>query len=118
VRHAQRVTNVTIKLLGGCAAAVDSANVAASSWRLKKARELVKLLALAPGHRLHREQAMDVLWPDRSPQAAANNLNQAVHVVRRALGAEAIDAADRYSPDTYGRWWRSRTSTTPPTCFA
>jgi DNA-binding SARP family transcriptional activator len=103
VRHAQRVTNVTIKLLGGCAAAVDSANVAASSWRLKKARELVKLLALAPGHRLHREQAMDVLWPDRSPQAAANNLNQAVHVVRRALGAEAIDAADRYSPDTYGR---------------
>src|SRR5438874_2119397 len=38
-----------------------------TAWRLKKARELVKLLALAPGHRLHREQVMDVLWRDRRP---------------------------------------------------
>src|SRR5438067_1799088 len=62
-----------------------------TAWRLKKARELVKLLALAPGHRLHREQAMDLLWRDRGPAAAANNLHQAVYVVRRALGAEAIE---------------------------
>ncbi|MBV8221553.1 MAG: AAA family ATPase, partial [Solirubrobacterales bacterium] len=60
------------------------------AWRLKKARELVKLLALAPGHRLHREQAMDVLWQDREPATAANNLNQAVYAARRALVADAI----------------------------
>ena len=54
----------------------------------------MKLLALAPGHRLHREQAMDVLWGDRDPASAANNLNQAVHVARRALGAEAIEVRD------------------------
>ena len=30
---------------------------------------------------------MDVLWRDREPAAAANNLHQAVHVARRALGA-------------------------------
>ena len=65
-----------------------------SAWRLKKARELVKLLALARGHRLHREQAMDVLWRDLAPAAAANNLHQAVHVARRALGADAIDVRD------------------------
>jgi predicted ATPase len=50
----------------------------------------VKLLALAPGHRLHREQAMDVLWGDREPAAAANNLHQAIYVARRALGAGAL----------------------------
>ena len=35
-----------------------------STWRLRKAASLVKLLALAPGHRLHRERAMDLFWPD------------------------------------------------------
>src|SRR3954447_22264951 len=85
---------VNVTLLGGFAVAVDGAAVPDSAWRLKKARELVKLLALAPGHRLHREQAMDVLWPDLGPEAAANNLNQAVYVARRALAADAIEVRD------------------------
>ncbi|HEY6029216.1 MAG TPA: hypothetical protein VIU44_01560, partial [Gaiellaceae bacterium] len=88
------IADVTVTLLGGFAAAVDGVAVPESAWRLKKARELVKLLALAPGHRLHREQAMDVLWRDRGPAAAANNLHQAVHVARRALGADAIEVRD------------------------
>src|SRR4051794_16824687 len=37
---------------------------------------------------------MDVLWRDRDPAAAANNLNQAVHVARRALDASAIEVRD------------------------
>ena len=81
-------------LLGGFAAAVDGVPVPGTAWRLKKARELVKLLALAPGHRLHREQAMDLLWRDRAPAAAANNLHQAVYVARRALDAGAIEVRD------------------------
>src|SRR6185437_8056819 len=88
------MAEVSVNLLGGFAAAVDGAPVPETVWRLKKARELVKLLALAPGHRLHREQAMDVLWPDRAPGAAANNLHQAVHVARRALGADTIELRD------------------------
>ena len=81
-------------LLGGFAATVDGVPVPESAWRLKKSRELVKLLALAPGHRLHREQAMDLLWGDREPAAASNNLNQAVFVARRALDAGAIEVRD------------------------
>jgi len=83
-----------VSLLGGFTAAVDGVAVPDSAWRLKKARELVKLLALARGHRLHRDQAMDVLWRDLAPAAAANNLHQAVHVARRALGADAIGVRD------------------------
>ena len=79
-----------MRLLGGFAAFLDGEAVPDRAFRLKKARELVKLLALAPGHRLHREQAMDTLWRDLAPAAAANNLNQAVHVARRALGADVI----------------------------
>jgi predicted ATPase len=85
------VPEVTIDLLAGFRAAVDGVPVPEEAWRLKKARDLVKLLALAPGHRLHKEQAMDVLWPDRDPRSAANNLYQAVHVARRALGTQAIE---------------------------
>jgi len=83
-----------VTLLGGFAATVDGVPVAESAWRLKKSRELVKLLALAPGHRLHREQAMDLLWGDREPAAASNNLNQAVFVARRALDPAAIEVRD------------------------
>ncbi|MBV9941252.1 MAG: hypothetical protein JO262_03900, partial [Solirubrobacterales bacterium] len=85
---------MSIVLLGGFAARVRDEPVPDGAWRLKKARELVKLLALAPGHRLHREQAMDALWRDRDPAAAANNLHQAVYVARRALALDAIQVRD------------------------
>jgi predicted ATPase/DNA-binding SARP family transcriptional activator/DNA-binding CsgD family transcriptional regulator len=49
----------------------------------------VKLLALAPGHRLHREQVMELLWPDLSRRNASNNLRQALHAARRTLDPAA-----------------------------
>jgi predicted ATPase/predicted negative regulator of RcsB-dependent stress response len=88
------VGEVAITLLGGFAATRGNEPVDASVWRLRKGRELVKLLALARGHRLHREQLMDALWPELDPAAAANNLHQVVHVARRALGADAIEVRE------------------------
>jgi two-component SAPR family response regulator len=92
--HRQPAGDVVIKLLGGFAATRAGEPIPASVWRLRKGRELVKLLALAPGHRLHREQLMDSLWPDLDPAAAANNLHQVVHVARRALGSDVISSRD------------------------
>ncbi len=94
LRFMTNVPKPNVTLLGGFAAEAGGSSVPDSAWRLRKARELVKLLALAEGHRLHREQAMDALWPDRAPGSAANNLNQAVHAARRALGADAITLVD------------------------
>jgi predicted ATPase len=88
------VPTITVTLLGGFSATIDGEPVPEKAWRLKKARELVKLLALAPHHRLHREQVMDILWREREPAAAANNLHQAVHVARRALDADAIEVRE------------------------
>lgn len=80
---------VRIHLLGAFAVAIDDEIVPEGAWRLRRAKTLVKLLALAPGHRLHREQVIAVLWPDRAPEAAANNLHQVLHVARRQLDGGA-----------------------------
>ena len=78
--------SVRVRLLGGFDVEVDGRAVPAAAWRLRKASELVKLLALTPGHRLHREQVTEHLWPDRPADAALNNLHQALRVARTALG--------------------------------
>jgi DNA-binding SARP family transcriptional activator len=74
-----------IELLGGFRVSVGGHDVDATAWRRRKPAALLKLLALAPGHRLHREQAMDALWPDLEPGAAAANLRKAMHQARTAL---------------------------------
>ena len=76
---------VRVKLLGGFSVSVGDRAIERDEWRLKKAAALVKLLALAPGHRLHREQAMDLLWPDVGKKAASNSLRRTLHAARRTL---------------------------------
>src|SRR5918998_607051 len=78
---------VRVWLLGGFRVSVGSRTMTQDAWRLRKAAALVKLLALAPNHRLHREQAMDALWPDLGRKAASNNLRNALHGVRKVLGS-------------------------------
>lgn len=87
--------NVTIRLLGGFAVAVDGKRVPDESWRQRRAAELVKLLSLAPGHRLHREQVMDALWRDLPLEAAAANLHKAAHYARRAMGERDAVVLDK-----------------------
>jgi DNA-binding SARP family transcriptional activator len=67
---------VTIQLLGGFAVTVDGKPVPHGAWTHRRAVELVKLLALVPEHRLHRERVMEALWPDRPAAAAAANLHK------------------------------------------
>lgn len=77
--------SVRIFLLGTFSLTVSGRTITAQGWRLRKARTLITLLALAPDHRLHREQLIEWLWPDLEPKAAANNLRLTLHVARRTL---------------------------------
>ena len=77
---------VRVRLLGSFDVDVGGRPVSGSAWRLRKASELVRILALAPGHRLHRETLMEQLWPDRPLEAASNNLHQAIRAARAAIG--------------------------------
>jgi DNA-binding SARP family transcriptional activator len=82
------VTHVDILLLGGFRAVVDGVEVPPDAWSQRRARDLVKLLALAPRRRMHREQVIDALWPELPASAGGANLRKAVHFARRALGWE------------------------------
>ena len=64
-----------------------------SEWRRRKAAGLIKVLALAPRRRLHREQVMDLLWPELETEAAANNLHRTLHFARRVLGLDDTTAS-------------------------
>jgi predicted ATPase/DNA-binding CsgD family transcriptional regulator len=82
---AEEPVTVRIGLLGGFRVSVGARTIEKDAWRLRKAASLVKLLALAPGHRLHRERVMDTLWPELGRKAASNNLRGALHAARRAV---------------------------------
>ncbi|HEU5328363.1 MAG TPA: tetratricopeptide repeat protein [Thermomicrobiales bacterium] len=84
-RAAGSQPHLRLSLLGDFRAAVGERAVDPAAWQLHKARALVTLLALSPGRRLHREQAMDLLWPDFDPDAAANNLRVTLFAARHAL---------------------------------
>jgi predicted ATPase/DNA-binding SARP family transcriptional activator/DNA-binding CsgD family transcriptional regulator len=88
-RGVTRSRVVRIRLLGGFSVSLESRSIAHNDWRLRKAATLVKLLALAPSHRMHREQAMDLLWPDSSTRAASNNLRRTLHAARKVLDLDA-----------------------------
>jgi len=57
------------------------------------------MLALAPGHRLHREQLSYALWPELGIEAGARNLRKNLHLARRLLSADPADAAELISSD-------------------
>jgi DNA-binding SARP family transcriptional activator len=67
---------------------VEGRPVSAEAWRHRRGADLVKLLALVPQHRLHRDQVMERLWPELGAEPAAANLRKAVHFARRALGGK------------------------------
>ena len=78
--------HVRIDMLGGFSVTVEGVAVAEDAWSRRQAAGLVKLLSLARGRRLHREQVIDALWPDVSVEAAGPRLHKAAHYARRALG--------------------------------
>jgi len=80
-------------LLGAFSVELDGTVVDAGQWRLRKAKFLVAMVALAPGQRRARDQVLDRLWPDLEPAAAARNLHQTLYVARRALAGTKAPTA-------------------------
>jgi predicted ATPase/DNA-binding SARP family transcriptional activator/DNA-binding CsgD family transcriptional regulator len=81
----ERPEAVRVWLLGGFRVSVGSRTIEKGAWRLRKAAALVKVLALTPSHRLHREQAMELLWPNSGTKAPSNSLRQVLYAARRVL---------------------------------
>jgi DNA-binding SARP family transcriptional activator len=82
---AEAIGPLRVRLLGGFGVERSDVGQAVSDWPRRSAKTLVKLLAVQPGHALHREQVIDVLWPKVDAESALNSLGKALHVARRAL---------------------------------
>ena len=76
---------VEVRLLGGFAVSVDGDQTPAGRWSRRPGAALVKLLALSPGGRLHRDRVIDALWPELTVDAALPRLHKAAHYARLAV---------------------------------
>lgn len=76
---------VALCLLGRFDVRVAGKWIECADWTLRKARQLLVLLALAPNQRLHREEVIELLWPDFDPASAANNFRRTLYETRRTL---------------------------------
>ena len=76
---------VQVRLLGGFAVDVGGRSIPAEAWSRRQGAALVKLLALSPEGRLHRDRVIDALWPEVTLDSALPRLHKAAHFARRAL---------------------------------
>ena len=67
-----------IYMLGNFYVERDGTPIPAVDWARRKTRSLLKVLALQPGHRLHREQITEMLWPDLDPSLPRQLLSQPI----------------------------------------
>ncbi|HEY7831385.1 MAG TPA: BTAD domain-containing putative transcriptional regulator [Solirubrobacteraceae bacterium] len=84
-----------ISLLGAFSITVGGHVIPDDAWRLRKAKALIKLLALAPERRLHADRATELLWAGREEASARNNLHQAIFAARRALDSAGLEGRNR-----------------------
>lgn len=91
--HRSGPNGLRITLRGGFGVGVGAEPVPDEAWRRRKPAAILKILALAPGHRVHRERLMDLLWPELELAAAGANLRKAIHQARSALDGVSRGAA-------------------------
>lgn len=77
------VPAIHIYLLGRFEVACGERVLQSGEWRRRKAAALLQRLALEG--RLLRDEALNFLWPDSEPEAAANNLYRTLYSLRQTL---------------------------------
>jgi len=81
--------SLSIRLFGPFRVMVDGVPIDETRWGRRKAKTLIKLLALQPQRQfswqMHREQLIELLWPGQDSEQGLNNFHKALHAARRAL---------------------------------
>ena len=63
-------------------------------WKRRKAKNLFKLLLLAPKRQLQRDIVLEWLWPGQDPRRGTNNLHRTIFVLRRVLQPDLSNAVE------------------------
>jgi DNA-binding SARP family transcriptional activator len=74
----------TIRVIGSFEIATAARTVGGTAF-LARSDLLVKLLALATNHTMHRDEAIETVWPESSLERGRNNLHKAMHALRRSM---------------------------------
>jgi DNA-binding SARP family transcriptional activator/tetratricopeptide (TPR) repeat protein len=90
LRPAGEPPALAIRLLNGLSVTREGASIREADLANRRARTLLKVLAVQHGKPVGADQLIDVLWGDAPPQRAADNVAALVSRLRRALGAAAI----------------------------
>lgn len=77
--------SVAIRFFGGFHLTVGESALDLGALK-PRARQLLRLLALKSGARVHREVLLEALWPDATPEGGTRNLQVAVSSLRHVLG--------------------------------
>ncbi len=77
-----------IRVLGAFVVERDGRPVPRAEWGSKKARDLLKILAVRGGRSIAREEVAELLWPGEAYETVANRLSVALSVVRGVLAAD------------------------------
>ena len=83
--RAQPIACFRVQLLGPLAVSRDEVPLDTARWQ-RWVDSLLILLVTSLGRRRSRDEIIDALWPDATPQAGASNLRYIVHLLRRNLG--------------------------------
>jgi len=79
-----------IRMLGRFALAADEGDIPIEKWHRKKAVTALKYLSLHPGVAVHREQLIDILWPDADEARGQQRLKVTIHYLRRQLRGHGL----------------------------
>lgn len=71
----------------------DWETVTDALWQHQRVRSLLACLVSNPHRKLGREQIVDMLWPDQSPEMAMGRLDRAVHSLRQIFEPDRRKAA-------------------------
>jgi DNA-binding SARP family transcriptional activator/tetratricopeptide (TPR) repeat protein len=78
-------TTLEISTLGRFEVRRNQDPLTGGNWSRRKVVDLFKLLLSVEQHRLHREQAQEILWPTSPLEQAANSFGKTLYLLRRAL---------------------------------
>lgn len=77
------VSELRLQVLGGFAVRIGQREIDDSDWYLREAENIIKCLAVVPGHRIQRAHLLDALWP--GCRDALSNFNKALYIAACVL---------------------------------
>jgi ATP/maltotriose-dependent transcriptional regulator MalT/DNA-binding SARP family transcriptional activator len=93
-------SRIRVETLGRVRVVRDGQVVDVSTWKSRKARDLLKVLISRRGRPLTRDHAIEILWPGQTPAEVGNRLNVILSTIRsqldprRTAGPEGVVPSD------------------------